>query len=294
MAPKNDKDVRAPDGRTLRIHQEGDPKGKPVFSLHGTPGGRLLYEKHVEDAQRRGLRLIGYDRPGYGGSTRNPGRRVVDAAADVKAIADDLGFDRFALWGLSGGGPHALAVAAKLNGRAVAVASLASPAPWDADGLDPFEGMGEANVEDAKLFLSDRAASEKKLRADADGLKQANADEVRQFLLTLLSDVDKVALTEQLNAFLRRQGQDGLTPTADGWFDDGVAGFEPWGFDLSEVRVPLQYWHGAHDKFVPFSHGQWLAAHLPRAEIHLEPNEGHLSLYENRIPEVQKWLSEHF
>jgi pimeloyl-ACP methyl ester carboxylesterase len=113
----------------------------------GTPNSRLLYGPHVELAARQGIRLISYDRPGYGGSARQPGRTIADCTADVRAIAGVLEIDRLAVWGGSGGGPHALACAALLPDLVVAVASLASPAPYGSPGLDYCEGMGEMNAE---------------------------------------------------------------------------------------------------------------------------------------------------
>jgi pimeloyl-ACP methyl ester carboxylesterase len=289
-----ERDVHLGDGRTLRVREDGDLRGSPVFSFHGTPGSRLLYPKHVQDAARRGLRLIGYDRPGYGGSTPKPGRRMVEAAGDVAAIADALGLDRFALWGHSGGGGPALACAAALPRRVVAAASLAGTAPFPAEGIRWYDGMGELNVSDFKLMMSDRTAWEARLAHDAQEMKEASTEQLGEFLSSLISDVDRGALTVQLGEFLQEQVREGLRGGYEGLKEDNLLGAEPWGFEFSSIRVPLQLWHGAHDRFVPFSHGQWLAARLPHAEIHLEPNEGHLSLYERRIPEVHAWLAAHF
>ena len=118
------------------VRDVGDPLGRAVLVQLGTPNSRILYAPHVHDAAARGIRLIGYDRPGYGGSTPLPGRSIVDCVTDVRAIADALEIDRFAIWGISGGGPHALACAALLPERVWAVATLASTAPFDAPGLD--------------------------------------------------------------------------------------------------------------------------------------------------------------
>src|SRR6201993_1428969 len=143
---------RPPDGRTLAIEESGDPAGRPVLVHMGTPNSRLLYSPNVRDAAARGLRLISYDRPGYGGSTPHPGRTVADCAGDVRAICAELGIGRLAMWGISGGGPHVLACAALLPDLVTAAASLASLAPVGAEGLDWFAGMGQLNVDDFKLF----------------------------------------------------------------------------------------------------------------------------------------------
>ncbi|MEO8291337.1 MAG: alpha/beta fold hydrolase, partial [Gaiellaceae bacterium] len=136
------------DGRILCVVEEGDPGGPAILCHHGTPGSRLLWRGLVEDAGTRGIRLLGYDRPGYGGSDPHPGRRAADAAGDVAAIADGLGIERLAVHGGSGGGPHALACAALLPDRVVAAASLAGVAPFEAEGLDWLDGMGQDNLDE--------------------------------------------------------------------------------------------------------------------------------------------------
>jgi pimeloyl-ACP methyl ester carboxylesterase len=128
--------ARTPADRTLAIEEAGDPNGPPVLVHAGTLNSRHLYGPNAADAAARGLRLIGYDRPGYGGSTPQPGRSAADCAADVRAICAELGIDRLAMWGISGGGPHVLACAALLPDLVVAAASLASLAPVGAEGLE--------------------------------------------------------------------------------------------------------------------------------------------------------------
>ena len=114
--------VQTSDGRVLAVEEAGDPAGRPVLVQRGTPGSRLLYGPHALDAAERGLRLIRYDRPGYGGSSPQPGRTVADCVADVRAICADLGIERLAMWGASGGGPHVLACAALLPDLVAAAA----------------------------------------------------------------------------------------------------------------------------------------------------------------------------
>ena len=148
--------VKNADGRRLQVLEGGIPNGRAVLVHSGTPNSRLLYEPAVSLAERQGIRMICYDRPGYGGSDRDPGRSVASCAQDVRAIADALGIERLGVWGISGGGPHAIACAALLADLVPAVAVLASPAPWGAEGLDYFEGMGRGNVEDWEVTLRDR------------------------------------------------------------------------------------------------------------------------------------------
>ena len=138
--------VKTPDGRQLSTQTYGDPDGKPVFLLHGTPGSRLGPHPRGILLHRLGVRLIAFDRPGYGESDRFQGRRVADAATDVLAIADAFDLDKFAVVGRSGGGPHALACAALLPDRLTKAAVLVGLAPREADGLDWFDGMTQFNV----------------------------------------------------------------------------------------------------------------------------------------------------
>jgi pimeloyl-ACP methyl ester carboxylesterase len=287
-----EQDVVLPDGRILRIREAGDPRGKPVFTLHGNPGSRLLYEPHVRDATRRGIRLIGYDRPGYGGSTRNAGRNVADAARDVRAIADALGIERLAVWGISTGGAPALACAALLSGRVVAAASLAALAPYPAEGLDWFEGMGDTNRLGFQRIIADRAAWASYANLTVE--TASNPERLIEEFSPLLSEVDRTALDTELATFFVNQIREGLRPSIAGDIDDQLAQTLPWGFDFTTIRVPLQYWHGEQDRFFPVSHGRWLAARLPRAEVHIEPHDGHLTLFTQRIPAVHEWLVSKF
>jgi pimeloyl-ACP methyl ester carboxylesterase len=147
----------------------------------GTPNSRLLLDRDVVRAQKRGIRLMAYDRPGYGGSTRQPDRSVGDCAQDVRDIAAGLGIDRLVVWGVSGGGPHALACAALLPDLVPAVGVLACPAPWGAEGLDYFAGMGELNVEDTIRILNDPAAGRAKCEADRVEMLDVELPELMEF-----------------------------------------------------------------------------------------------------------------
>jgi pimeloyl-ACP methyl ester carboxylesterase len=292
MAAITQRTVRAPDGRTLAVEEAGDPGGRPVLVHNGTPNSRHLYAPAAADAAARGLRLIGYDRPGYGGSTPQPGRTVADCAADVRAICAGLGIDRLAMWGISGGGPHVLACAALLPDLVTAAASLASLAPADAGGLDWFEGMGQDNADDFKLLKSDPEAMRAKLEKEREQTLATSSGGLLDLLRTLLTPTDAAALTGEFAEYLVYTGREGLAPGAQGWWDDGVAHAGPWGFELSAIRVPVLLMHGRQDQFVPFGHGQWLAARIPGVEARLLDDDGHLTLETQRIGEVHAWLAD--
>src|SRR5260370_22275240 len=146
-------------GRELCVEMAGEPHGKPILVHAGSPNSRHLYGEWIADAEKKGIRLISYDRPGYGGSTVDPGHTVASGAQDVRAIAEALRHDRLGIWGISGGGPYALGCAALLSDMAVAVAAVASVAPYGVDGFDYFAGMGELNADGIKLFFSDPEAA---------------------------------------------------------------------------------------------------------------------------------------
>ncbi|MEO6796431.1 MAG: hypothetical protein ABI401_11610 [Candidatus Dormibacter sp.] len=185
--------VRASDGRTLLFEEGGDPTGRPVFVLAGTPNSRHLFGPH-------------------------------------SALAAD----------------------------------------------------------------EDPEAARKKTLADRETMLGASPEGIREFMQTLLSPVDAAVLTGEFAEHLARNTRDGLAPGIQGWWDDGWAMLQPWAFELATIRVPLMLWHGRHDRFVPFSHGEWLARQIPGADVHLSDDDGHLTLTQRRLPAIHQWLLEHF
>jgi pimeloyl-ACP methyl ester carboxylesterase len=284
--------VTTPDGRPLDVHEGGDPRGVAVVAIYGTPSGGLIYEQHSDEAARQGIRLVSWARPGYAGSDPQPGRTVADVVPDAGAVADALGIERFGVWGVSGGGPHALALAALLPDRVPAAASLAGVAPWEAEGLDYLDGMGEANLEEFAAVLEGRTALEPLLQAYRTAFATATGADLRREFATLLSEVDAAVASDDLADHLVGTMQAGLAHGVDGWADDDLAFVAPWGFDLDAIAVPVLIWHGEHDRFVPTSHGRWLAARVPGAEARISAEDGHLTLMAHRVGEVHDWLLE--
>jgi pimeloyl-ACP methyl ester carboxylesterase len=286
--------VAAANERTLTVREAGDPAGVPVLVHAGTPGSSVLYEPTIRDAEERGIRLFSYDRPGYGGSTRDEGRDIAACAADVEAVCDALGIDRFCVWGVSGGGPHALATAALLPDRVAAAAALAPVAPFGAAGLDFFEGMGEKNIEEFGIIFDGEDAHRAALERDRAELLAASPEQLVDAWRTLLGPADAEVLTGRFAAFVLESVRAGIEKTLNGWLDDDVAFTRSWGFDLGAIRVPVLHWQGEQDKFVPFGHGVWLSEHIPGVESHLSPDDGHLTLVERHLPEVHTWLVERY
>ena len=274
------------DGRVLDVRVSGPQGGIPLVAHHGTPSSARQFEPYARAAAERGLRLVTYSRPGYVSSTRAPGRSVAACAADVAAIADHLGAERFYTTGQSGGGPHALACAALLPDQVIACAATASVAPFDADGLDWRAGMAAENVEEMRLALEGEPALVPYLERMASSFRDLSADRLASGLGDLVSAVDVETLGGEFGVHAKAMLEESVSTGLAGWVDDDVALLGPWGFELSAIGVPVSVWHGGQDHAVPFAHGRWLADSIPGAAAHLFPDQGHLSLIVAAFPQV--------
>jgi pimeloyl-ACP methyl ester carboxylesterase len=270
--------VGLPGGRSLEVSVSGPQQATPLVLHHGTPSERTQYPPFAHAAAARGLRLVTYSRPGYGGSSRQPGRAIADCAADTLAIVEQLGAGRFYTVGWSGGGPHALACAALLSDRVLACATIAGVGPFGAPGLDFLEGMGRENQEEFGAALAGPSELQAYLERQAQVLAQVTGEQVAAALGDLVSPVDVGALTGDFAAYLATSFRQAVSAGIWGWFDDDLAFTRPWGFALKEVGVPVVVWQGGQDRMVPFAHGQWLARQVPGARPRLLPEEGHLSI----------------
>jgi pimeloyl-ACP methyl ester carboxylesterase len=282
--------IEATDGRSLTVYDAGDPDGRPLLFHHGTPSSGAPFDRHVELARRQGVRLLSYDRAGYGESTRNAQRTVADVVPDVESIADALELERFATWGLSGGGPHALATAAGLPDRVVAVVAAASIAPPDRPELDLTEGMGEGNIVEFGLARQGEEVLRPALERDFAALGELDVSGLIEVMRPFLSDIDAAALDGELGAYLLDSFRRSVSRSVDGWVDDDLAFTRPWGFELESIRVPTLVVQGRQDLMVPWAHGEWLAQNLPSAEAWLREDEGHLTLFVNVVPHMYEWL----
>ena len=260
-------DLELRDGRTLHVYDTdgGGADGRlAVFWHHGTPNLGAPPEPLFPAAAELGIRWVSYDRPGYGGSTPQPGRDLAAAAADVASIADALGIGQFAVMGHSGGGNHALACAALLPARVLGVVCVSGLAPLHAEGLDWFAGMSAAGAADLRAATRGRAALE-------DHLASAGFDP-GQF-----TPADHAALAGAWSWLGAVAGQ-ALEGGLGGMVDDDLAYVAPWGFDPGQVRSPALFLHGGQDRIAPRSHASWLARHTPSAELWLRPDDGHISV----------------
>jgi len=259
-----------PSRRTPDVADTGavTPGGGVLVFHNGSPHTGGLLEPVVSIATARGIRVVTYARPSYGRSTPRPGRTVADAAGDVEAVVDALRIERFLAFGASGGGPHALACAALLPDRVSGAATFASPAP-DAAGIDWLGGMQAPGA----------------LTAAREGRDaRARYAETDAFDPLVFVPADWAALEGTWGAVGRDAGA-AAANGPDGLIDDDVAFATPWGFELGAIRCPVILAQGSDDRMIPSQHGEWLARHVPGAELWLRDGAGHVSIMD-ALPEA--------
>ena len=269
--------VSVADGRRLDVELSGTGD-RYVLMQTGTPSSGEVFESMIADGSARGLRHIAYSRPGYAHSDRHAGRTVADCASDVAAILDALEAPHCLTIGWSGGGPHALACAALLPDRIGAVATIASIAPRDAEGLDWLDGMGDENLAEFAAFDAGPEALKSCLSAHADVMSQVTGEAIRGALGDLVTPVDAAILSGAFADHMALTARNAFTSGLWGWFDDDIACLDDWHFDLATIGRPVTVWQGREDWFVPPAHAEWLAGHVPGARLELRADQGHLSL----------------
>lgn len=273
-------DISLDAGRVLHVYDAGPDAAVDSLAViwhHGTPNVGEPPEPLFAAAERLRLRWVSYDRPGYGGSTPRIGRDVASAAADVAAIADALGLERFAVMGHSGGSPHALACAALLPDRVVGAVCAAVIAPFAADGLDWFHGMAPAGAAELRAAAAGRS--------DLEALLSTSDFDPEQF-----TPADHAALAGPWS-WLGGVAGKALEAGLGGMLDDDVAYVAPWGVDLGQVRAPVLILHGEEDRIAPPAHAKWLAARIPSSELWLRPEDGHVSIL-REAEAALAWLKE--
>jgi pimeloyl-ACP methyl ester carboxylesterase len=274
--PKLEGNVAVGEDRQIGFAEFGDPQGRAVFWLHGTPGARrqIPTEARVY-AKQHGIRLIGLDRPGTGSSSPHLYENIAAFADDLATIAEILGIDKMAVIGLSGGGPYALGCAAAMPDRVVAAGILGGVAPF----------LGDEGITSGLMNLGKRAAP--LLRLGGDPLRigaSLMVRAIRPFANTALSlyaaispEGDRRLLTRpEFGAMFLDDLLNGSRKQLAAPFNDVVLFTRGWGFRLDEVKVPVRWWHGDSDHIVPFAHGQHAVALLPDAELIVLPGESHL------------------
>jgi pimeloyl-ACP methyl ester carboxylesterase len=273
--PRLDTAVQLPDKRHLAYAEYGDPDGLPVMLFHGLPGSRLSWGLLPDNPFPPGLRIVAPDRPGYGNSDPKPRRTLLDWASDVAALADALEIDKFAVVGVSGGGPGALACAWKMPERLTAVGVVASPAPTNAPGV--LEGMSKTNRFFMKLAWHAPWLSELNVRFLARVVRRNPAGYIDRMQYKL-HDVDKEILARpEIRDMLTRDFTEALRCGAQGMVDDMSTNHgRPWGFRLDRISTRVHFWYGELDRSVPPAMGNYLSNAVPDCEATFVPGAGHL------------------
>lgn len=273
-------DLRLADGRTLHVYDSapGDTARLTVVWHHGTPNLGVPPEPLFEAGDWLGIRWVSFDRPGYGGSTPAPGRTMASVAADLTTVVDALGVGTFALMGYSGGGSYALGSAAVLGKRVEAVATFAAIAPYDAEGLDWYDGMIPSGLASLRAAAAGRSAKE---RYEASGVEYDP-----EFTAADL------AMFDGPWGWLGSVAGDKSMPNGpDGLIDDDCSYVVPWGCDPATITAPTLLVHGTDDGIIPSSHGRWLADHLRSADLDLRPGLGHISVLAH-AEDALEWIRE--
>ena len=269
--------------RVLRVRDAGDRDGPVVMYFHGTPGSRMDLSFGEDDVAEQGVRLVTFDRPGYGGSTAAP-FGLASIAADAHAIADGLGVARFATLGMSGGGPGALATATVPGGRVsrVGVASGAGPFQLVPGALDNLDDNDRAAVASLSADPAAAAAGFAAGFAPLAELVAPGGPGPAAAFANLLSPRDSELMRDpRLASALAATMREGLRPGTSGGGWDNVSWLGPWDVDLGAIRCPVLLWYGTDDRFAPPGHGRWLAENLPDARLVMREGEGHFGIMEH-------------
>jgi pimeloyl-ACP methyl ester carboxylesterase len=258
--------VELRDGRVLGYDVWGPADGFPILGFLGTPLSRLAH-LGVDAPEAAGVRLILVDRPGYGLSDFQPGRTLLDWPGDVVQVADALALDRFAVFGMSGGGPHAAACGYALSNRVTAVGLVSSPGPvWDRRQLR--YSLPPHRQPLVELIARDREAAARVLLDDC----RAELDRVARGEEQADGSVDP-ALRERLRAAT-------LEATPEGYAHDlQILFVSPWGFAPEEISVPTSIWHGDRDPAVPLAVAEFLSYAIPDSSLTVVRGGGHLVLW---------------
>lgn len=265
-------------GRVLEVLRAGEHDVPVVLAHHGTPSLATFWADWADHLAGAGLSLVAYSRPGYGRSTRAPGRRVADAADDSRALLDALGVRQCTALGYSGGGPHALAVGALLAERCRGVVVVAGVAPFDAEGLDFLAGMGEENVREFGAAADGLEAAQRWMHAEGEPVLSASGADLAAALGDLLDASDREVLAEGWADDLAEEWHRVAEAGTGGWVDDDLAFTRPWGFAPQSIPVPVVLWHAGLDRMAPVEHSRWMAGEIPGVTYHEVEGMGHLAL----------------
>lgn len=275
--PKLEGNIAVGEGRQISFAEFGNPQGRAVFWLHGTPGARRQIPTEARTfAARKNIRLIGIDRPGIGSSTPYQYENVLGFTDDLRTVADTLGINRFAVIGLSGGGPYTLAAAAAMPDRVVMAAVLGGVAP-----LIGEDGISSGLMELAKIVRPVIEVADTPIRWVAGSLMKLIApfgSPALDLYARISPDGDRNLLSRpEFKAMFLDDLLNGSRRQLAAPFADIVVFARDWGFRLEDITVPVRWWHGDADHIVPYAHGQHAVARIADAEMYTLPGESHLA-----------------
>lgn len=263
------------DGRTLAYAEYGDPNGTPVIFFHGNPGSRYMHHPDESRTAALGVRMITPDRPGYGLSDYQPGRTLLDTAADVEAMAGSLGLDTFNVIGVSAGGPHALAAAFALPNRVRRVAVVSGAAPFDRE--DPLADVSDDYRQAYKVAKWPGWLLRLLMRMQIRSERQ-NPDKAWAGVLARANDYDREILSDiEVEAQVRGYRTEAVKKGVRGWVQEARLLVRPWGFALKGIGQPVALWYWRDDPLVPPQMGRYIESQLPQAEGHFLSGGGHFA-----------------
>ena len=274
------------DGRKLGFDEHGTPSGQPLFYFHGTPSARVEWEffGSAELARKLDLRLIAVDRPGMGLSDFQPERQISDWAADVSALADQLGLERFAILGFSGGTPYALACALKIPERLVSVGLVGVEAPFSIPGMT--QGLNPQSLQFLELNR-DKPWLARLIQTMMGLTARLAPDRLIAQALKALPEPDQAALAQlKVRAAFISMVQESMRNGTHGPQVDSALMVSPWGFDPAEIKMRVQMWQGEQDVDAPPAMARYISGIIPGSKITFYPNEGHLSVMVNHGEEI--------
>ena len=270
-----DLSINLPDGRPLSVWIGGDPGGVPVIYLHGTPSSRLQAVLGHEAAVRQGVRLIAANRPGYGTAPDVP-TSLSSVAEETLALADALGLNRFAVLGVSGGGPYALACGALAPERVIAVGVVVGIGPWrliDPPGTNP-EDRAALALADAGGVAAALAACRRDAAEEYASMLGLDDEAMMDEFLQPVPEKERAFFTPQLRAVWAVDMREALT-SYDGYARDNLAWGGDWDFDLAAVSSPTWLWYGDEDRLVSADHGRWLHERIAHSTLVIRRGAGH-------------------
>jgi pimeloyl-ACP methyl ester carboxylesterase len=264
-----------PDGRTVAWSEAGDPDGRPVLRVPGTPGSRFSVRSDQSPWIERGLRMLTTERPGFGASTRLAGRRFVEPADDLAAILDELDIADLPVYGGSGAAPHILAFAARHPARTQAATIVVGAAPIDDDEAGELIGL---NAEGYRLAKArDRDGMVRLLTPVRESMLADPLGSFRAVMETAPPLDQEIMNDPAWQESLVRGLTEAIRPGVEGWVDESMLMFAAWpDIDLAAIRTSLTWWHGDHDLNAPLSAVERLLEQLTHASLVVWPDAGHL------------------